>query len=106
LLTQINTDVPVVKVARKTTKRRWLVVYYIRTWEIHQMKIICTRQNKDKSYDQVGMNNRFLTSKYTTTRNFLRYGLPAHFYGNTLKLEVFYGDNIYRAPDKTMYVTV
>lgn len=70
------------------------------------MKIICTRQNKDKTYDEVGMNNAFLTSKYTTTNGFLRYGIPTHFYGNNLRLEVWYGDNIYRAPDKVLYVTV
>jgi hypothetical protein len=70
------------------------------------MKIICTRQNEDKTYDEVGMNNRFLTSKYTTTNGFLRYGIPTHFYGNDIRLEVWFGDNIYRAPDKVLYVTV
>jgi hypothetical protein len=74
--------------------------------ETPPMKIICTRQNKDGSYDEVGMNNRFLTSNYTTTNGFLRYGIPTHFYGHTLQLEVFYGDNVYRNPDKTVYVTV
>lgn len=70
------------------------------------MKIICTRQNEDKTYDEVGMNNRFLTSEYTTTNGFLRYGIPTHFYGNDIRLEVWFGDNIYRAPDKVLYVTV
>tara|TARA_R110000868_G_scaffold411127_1_gene701891 strand:+ start:460 stop:672 length:213 start_codon:yes stop_codon:yes gene_type:complete len=70
------------------------------------MKIICTRQNKDNTYDEVGMNNRFLTSKYTTTNGFIRHGIPSNYYGNTLRLEVWYGDSIYRAPDKTMHVTV
>jgi len=70
------------------------------------MKIIYTRQNKDGSYDECGMNNQRLTSNYTTTNGFIRYGIPADFYGNTLRLQVFYGDNIYRAPDKTMFVTV
>jgi hypothetical protein len=70
------------------------------------MKIICTRQNKDKSYDQVGMNNRFLTSKYNTTNAFLRHGIRTDYYGNNLQLEVWFGDNIYRAPDKVLYVTV
>jgi len=70
------------------------------------MKIIYTRQNKDGSYDEVGMNNRRLTSKYNTTNGFIRYGIPSDYYGNTLKLEVWYGDNIYRAPDKVKYVTV
>jgi hypothetical protein len=70
------------------------------------MKIIYTRQNKDGSYDEVGMNNQRLTSNYTTTNGFIRYGIPSDFYGNTLRLQVFYGDNIYRAPDKVMFVTV
>ena len=70
------------------------------------MKIIYTRQNADGSYDQCGMNNQRLTSHYKTTSGFLRYGIPSNFYGNTLKLEVWYGDNIYRDPDKTMFVTV
>jgi hypothetical protein len=52
------------------------------------------------------MNNRRLCGDYSTTRNFIRYGIPSDFYGNTLRLEVFYGNNIYRAPDKVMYVTV
>ena len=34
LLPLLDTDVPVVKVAQKTTKRRWLVVFYFHTWEI------------------------------------------------------------------------
>ena len=70
------------------------------------MKIIYTKANKDGSYDEVGMNNRRLTSDYTTTRGFIRYGIPTDFYGNTLRLEVFYGDSIYQNPDKTLYVTV
>jgi len=70
------------------------------------MKIIYTRQNKDGSYDNVGMNNQRLTSKYTTTNGFLRYGIPDTFRGHTLRLEVYYGDNIHRDPNKIMYVTV
>jgi len=70
------------------------------------MKIIYTKQNTKGEYNEVGMNDRGLSSDYSTTRNFLRYGLPANFYGHTVRLEVFYGDCIYRAPDKTLYVTV
>lgn len=33
----VDTDVPVVKVAQKTTKRRWDLIYYIRTWEKHMI---------------------------------------------------------------------
>jgi hypothetical protein len=70
------------------------------------MKIIYTKQNAKGEYNEVGMTDRGLSSDYSTTRNFLRYGLPSNFYGNTVRLEVFYGDSIYRAPDKVMYVTV
>jgi len=70
------------------------------------MKIIYTKQNAKGEYNEVGMTDRGLTSDYSTTSGFLRYGLPANFYGHTVRLEVFYGDNIYRAPDKTLYVTV
>jgi len=52
------------------------------------------------------MTHRRLTGDYSTVRNFIRYGVPSDFYGNTLRLEVFYGENIYRAPDKVLYVTV
>jgi hypothetical protein len=70
------------------------------------MKIIYTRQNKDGSYDEVGMDNRRLTSKYTTTNGFVRHGIPSDYYGHTLRLEVWFGNNIYCAADKTLYVTV
>ena len=70
------------------------------------MKSICSKPNATGGYLYVGMTNRRLTGDYSTTRNFIRYGIPSDFYGNTLRLEVFYGENIYRAPDKVMYVTV
>jgi hypothetical protein len=70
------------------------------------MKIICSKPNASGGYHDVGMTNRRLTGDYSTVRNFIRYGIPSDFYGNTLRLEVFYGQNIYRAPDKVMYVTV
>ena len=70
------------------------------------MKIIYTKANAKGEYNDVGMTDRGLTSHYKTTSGFLRYGIPSNFYGNTLKLEVWYGDNIYRNPDKTMFVTV
>ena len=70
------------------------------------MKIIYTKQNAKGGYNEVGMTDRGLTSNYSTTSNFLRYGVPSNFYGSTVRLEVFYGDCIYRAPDKTLYVTL
>ena len=34
---QLNTGVPVEKVAQRRTKRSWTLLYYIRTWDTHQM---------------------------------------------------------------------
>jgi hypothetical protein len=70
------------------------------------MRIIYTRQNPDGSYDDVGMNNRGITSNYKTTNGFLRYGVPTNFYGHNVRLEVFYGDNVYKNPDKVKFVTL
>ena len=70
------------------------------------MKIIYTKQNAKGGYNEVGMTDRGLTSAYSTTSGFTRYGIPANFYGNTLRLEVWYGDSIHGDADKTMFVTV
>ena len=70
------------------------------------MKILYTKANSKGEYNDVGMTDRGLTSHYTTTSGFLRYGLPSNFRGNRVRLEVFYGENIYRSPDKVIYVTV
>jgi hypothetical protein len=70
------------------------------------MKIIYTKANAKGEYNDVGMTDRGLTSDYKTTSGFLRYGLPANFYGNRIRLQVFYGDSIYQSPDKVIYVTV
>ena len=70
------------------------------------MKILYTKANSKGEYNDVGMTDQGLTSKYTTTSGFLRYGLPSNFYGNRVRLQVFYGENIYRSPDKVIYVTV
>ena len=70
------------------------------------MKILYTKANSKGEYNDVGMTDRGLTSDYTTTSGFLRYGLPSNFYGNRVRLQVFYGEDIYRSPDKVIYVTV
>lgn len=38
-------------------------------------KFIVTRKNKEGSFDNVGMNNRYLTSKYKTLSGLIRYGI-------------------------------
>ena len=70
------------------------------------VKIICTRQNENGSYDEVGMKNRCFTSKYATTSGFIRYGIPSQFYGNRIRVQVWYGENIYRQSDKVIYMSI
>ena len=38
-------------------------------------KFIVTRKNNNGSFDNVGMNNRFLTSKYKTLSGLIRYSV-------------------------------
>ena len=70
------------------------------------MKIFCTKPKANGDYNGCGTDYCTISDKYKTIRGFIRYGLPSDFYGNTLKIEVYYGDNTYRAADKVMYVTV
>ena len=39
-------------------------------------KFIVTRKNSNGSFDNVGMNNRYLTSEYKTLSGLVRYGVP------------------------------
>jgi len=66
------------------------------------MKAIITRQNKDGSYDDCGMNNRFLTGEYKTLKGLFRYGVPKH--KGVYRVEVFYGDSIYGEPFCVKYI--
>lgn len=38
-------------------------------------QFIVTRKNSDGSFDDVGMNNRYLTSNYKTLAGLIRYGV-------------------------------
>lgn len=67
------------------------------------MKIICTRQNKDGSFDEAAGDNKFVALDYTTSNGFIRYGIPTRFYGHKLKIDIYYGESIYKDPDKTIY---
>lgn len=70
------------------------------------MKIICTRQNEDGSFDNVGTNNRFLTSHYKTIRGFIRYGIPETYRKRNLRIDIFHDHNFYVAPPyKIIYHT-
>lgn len=52
------------------------------------MKAIITRPNSDGTYDDVGMNNQYLTSHYKTKTGLLRYGIAAHFHCNDLEYHI------------------
>lgn len=63
-------------------------------------KYLCTRQNADGSYDEVGMNNRCIISGYKTYKNAFKYGINVFGRGRPVRVEV-YGDNIYGSPLET-----
>lgn len=68
------------------------------------MKIICTRQNEDGSFDDVGTNNKFLTSHYKTVQGFIRYGIPETYRKRNLRIEIYHDHNFYIAPPcRTIY---
>ena len=99
-------SVPVRKASHRGTQVPHTCLMISKSTTRHIMKIIYTKQNAKGGYNEVGMTDRGLTSAYSTTSGFIRYGIPANFYGNTLRLEVWYGDSIHGDADKTMYVTV
>ena len=64
------------------------------------MKVIITKQNKDGSFDQVGMINRRLFSHYKTINGALRYACPN--WMDPCLFEFFTDSGIYGKPFKTM----
>lgn len=68
------------------------------------MKYIVTRQNKDGTFDSVGMSNRTLISGYKTYKNAFKYGINVFGRGRPVRVEV-YGDNIFGSPLET-FVTL
>jgi hypothetical protein len=69
------------------------------------MVIICTKADNQGRYSPAPLSNTRISRDCTTTREFLRSGLTGGFYGQTIRLQVFYGQCIYRQPDKVLYVT-
>lgn len=67
------------------------------------MKAIITRPNEDGTYDEVGMGNRHLTKPYKTLKNLIKWNIPDHYKGK-IRFEIWYGDNIYKDPDKVIFV--
>ena len=55
------------------------------------LKIIVTKQNKDGSFDEVGMNNRALFSNYKTLKNAIKFGAKPFANGKACRVEVFPG---------------
>jgi len=67
------------------------------------MKAIITKQNKDDSFDEVGMNNRMITGEYKTERNLIKYGIPEHFKKHICRIELY--RNIHDiTPFKTLFI--
>ena len=50
-------------------------------------KFIVTRKNKDGSFDNVGMNNRYLTSKYKTLSGLIRNGISEQWKQNGFRVQ-------------------
>ena len=50
-------------------------------------KFIVTRKNKDGSFDNVGMNNRYLTSEYRTLSGLIRYGISEQWKQNGFRVQ-------------------
>lgn len=50
-------------------------------------KFIVTRKNKDGSFDNVGMNNRYLTSEYKTLSGLIRYGICEQWKQNGFRVQ-------------------
>jgi hypothetical protein len=69
------------------------------------MKIFYFKANAKGEYNDAGMTDRGLTGDYKLLRGFFVMVFLHNFYGK-MRLQVFYGENIYRSPDKVIYVTV
>ena len=67
------------------------------------MKVIITKQNQDGSYNEVGMNNRFLSTSFKTVTGLLERGMP--YKDCTVRLELF-RENLYVDPYEVKYVKV
>lgn len=62
------------------------------------MKYLITRQNRDGSFDSVGMDNRTIVSGYKTYRNAFKYGIQPFGNGRVCRVEVYPGNSIYGNP--------
>ena len=68
------------------------------------MKFIATKSNFDGSFDECGMNNRTLFSKYKSKTSFNRYCLPFLWPdSDAIRVECFYDDRFYGDPVEVYY---
>lgn len=72
------------------------------------MRAIISRQREDGTYADVGMNDRTLTGSYKTINNIIRYGIPNHYKGRQVRLELFHDGSINspanEAPFKILFI--
>jgi hypothetical protein len=69
------------------------------------MKFIITRQNSDGTFDEVGMNNRYVTGGYMSQRTLIRYGIPMHWQLAGVRIEGYKRDSVLGEPDWVSYYT-
>ena len=60
-------------------------------------KFIVTRKNKDGSFDNVGINNRYLTSKYKTLSGLIRHGISEQWKKNGFRVQDINENVLYRS---------
>ena len=66
------------------------------------MKAIVTRQNEDGTFNEVGMNTRYISDEYKLLRNLLTFGVSAR--KGIYRLEIYHGNSIFGAPQRVIYV--
>lgn len=63
------------------------------------IRYLITRQNKDGTFDSVGMNNRALISGYKTYRNAFKFAINPFGRGALVRVEVYRG-SVYGEPSE------
>lgn len=68
------------------------------------VKAIVTRQNPDGTFDEVGMNSRYITGTYVSVDSLLRrHKLPNWWKGSEVRYEFYFGESISGVPFRTVY---
>lgn len=66
------------------------------------LKAIVTRQNKDGTYDEVGMNNRIIVKGKSNSS--IRKEAEKYKNGSLCRVELFYDSKFYKDPFHRFYV--